>query len=94
MRLKIIKIFWLTSFSTFIFNQFYVYFSPGTLYVLQVFSLEDGPGHNVWRKLGVPISIVRTCDKRNNTVDWLKYDCSSNFTSGLSVLYADKEKEF
>ncbi|XP_047153515.1 uncharacterized protein LOC124825022 [Vigna umbellata] len=43
-------------------------------YEIQVFSLEDGPGHNVWRKLGVPISIVRTCDKRNNTVDWLNYD--------------------
>lgn len=71
-----------TSFSIFIFNQFYyVYFSSNILYVLQVFSLEDGPGHNVWSNLGVPITIFRTCDKRNNTVDWLKYDCSSNFTS-------------
>ncbi|CAJ1950280.1 unnamed protein product [Sphenostylis stenocarpa] len=43
-------------------------------YEIQVFSLEDGPGHNMWRNLGVPISIFRTCDKRNNTVDWLNYD--------------------
>ncbi|KAL5160889.1 hypothetical protein HKD37_07G018293 [Glycine soja] len=43
-------------------------------YEIQVFSLEDGPGHNVWRNLRVPISIIRTCDKRNNTVDWLNYD--------------------
>ncbi|KAH1085667.1 hypothetical protein GLYMA_07G062100v4 [Glycine max] len=43
-------------------------------YEIQVFSLEDGPGHNVWRNLRVPITIIRTCDKRNNTVDWLNYD--------------------
>ncbi|TKY64007.1 biosynthetic process [Spatholobus suberectus] len=43
-------------------------------YDIQVFSLLDGPGHHVWRNLRVPITVIRTCDKRNNTVDWLNYD--------------------
>ncbi|KAL2336096.1 hypothetical protein Fmac_010542 [Flemingia macrophylla] len=45
-----------------------------TGYEIQVFSLLDGPGHDVWRNLRVPITVIRTCDKRNNTVDWLNYD--------------------
>ncbi|KAF3439932.1 hypothetical protein FNV43_RR18210 [Rhamnella rubrinervis] len=43
-------------------------------YVIQVYSLEDGPVHNVWRYLGVPVSIVQTCDEADITVDWLNYD--------------------
>ncbi|KAG5100862.1 hypothetical protein JHK82_045914 [Glycine max] len=43
-------------------------------YEIQVFSLADGPGHNVWRNLRVPVIVLRACDKRNNIVDWLNYD--------------------
>ncbi|XP_027334148.1 uncharacterized protein LOC113848922 isoform X2 [Abrus precatorius] len=43
-------------------------------YDIQVFSLEDGPGHNVWKKLRVPITFIQTCNKPDNTVDWLNYD--------------------
>ncbi|XP_061349831.1 uncharacterized protein LOC133295063 [Gastrolobium bilobum] len=43
-------------------------------YAIQVFSLEDGPGRNVWINLRVPITVIRTCDQPDNTVDWLNYD--------------------
>ncbi|XP_024932638.3 uncharacterized protein LOC107423728 [Ziziphus jujuba] len=43
-------------------------------YVIQVYSLEDGPVLNVWRNLGLPVSIVQTCDRAENIVDWLNYD--------------------
>ncbi|KAI4355160.1 hypothetical protein L6164_003958 [Bauhinia variegata] len=43
-------------------------------YGIQVISLEDGPVHRVWTNLGVPVSIIQTCDKRETTIDWLNYD--------------------
>ncbi|KAK7274203.1 hypothetical protein RIF29_15283 [Crotalaria pallida] len=43
-------------------------------YGIQVFSLEDGPGHSVWTNLRVPVSVIRTCDKAHNAVDWLNYE--------------------
>lgn len=67
------------SFSIFFNYLYYVYFSSNIFNVPQVFSLADGPGHNVWRNLRVPVIVLRACDKRNNIVDWLKYDCYSNF---------------
>ncbi|KAK7292744.1 hypothetical protein RJT34_15596 [Clitoria ternatea] len=43
-------------------------------YEIQVFSLAEGPGHNVWKNIRVPTTVIRTCDKPDNTVDWLNYD--------------------
>lgn len=43
-------------------------------YTIQVFSLKDGPGRNMWRNLRVPITIIQTCHKPDHTVDWLNYD--------------------
>lgn len=44
---------------------------------MQVFSLKDGQGRNMWRNLRVPITIIQTCHKPDHTVDWLKYVNSS-----------------
>ncbi|GAU41724.1 hypothetical protein TSUD_349860 [Trifolium subterraneum] len=43
-------------------------------YGIQVFSLEDGPGRNMWRNLRVPITIIHNRNKPDKTVDWLNYD--------------------
>ncbi|XP_062090569.1 uncharacterized protein LOC133796894 [Humulus lupulus] len=43
-------------------------------YEIQVYSHEGGPMHDIWRKLGVPVSIVQTCDRADITVDWLTFD--------------------
>ncbi|KAJ7951241.1 glycosyl transferase family 1 protein [Quillaja saponaria] len=43
-------------------------------YAIQVYSLEDGPVHGVWKNLGVPVAIIQTCEKSENRVDWLNYD--------------------
>lgn len=47
--------------------------------ILQVYSLEDGPVHDVWGNLGVPVSIVQTCDEADVIIDWLKYACDAYF---------------
>lgn len=41
--------------------------------LLQVYSLEDGPVHDIWRGLGVPVSIIQNTDQPDLNVDWLKY---------------------
>ncbi|KAF5464390.1 hypothetical protein F2P56_014467 [Juglans regia] len=43
-------------------------------YKIQVFSLEDGPVREIWRKIGIPITIIQTCVKMPIVVDWLNYD--------------------
>lgn len=43
------------------------------LMILQVFSLEDGPVREIWRKIGIPVTIIQTCVKTPIFVDWLKY---------------------
>ncbi|KAF8413260.1 hypothetical protein HHK36_001236 [Tetracentron sinense] len=43
-------------------------------YALQVYSLEDGPVHAVWRNIGVPVTIIQTNNKAVIAVDWLNYD--------------------
>ncbi|KAE9605364.1 hypothetical protein Lal_00024805 [Lupinus albus] len=43
-------------------------------YGIQVFSIEDGPGHNVWINLTIPVTVIQTCSKADNAVDWLNYD--------------------
>nr|DAD43243.1 TPA_asm: hypothetical protein HUJ06_001473 [Nelumbo nucifera] len=37
---------------------------------LQVYSLEDGPVHVVWRNVRMPVTIVNTVNRREITVDW------------------------
>ena len=42
-------------------------------FYMQVYSLEDGPVHAVWRDIGVSVNIMGTNEKMKTTVDWLKY---------------------
>ncbi|KAF8379630.1 hypothetical protein HHK36_029072 [Tetracentron sinense] len=39
-------------------------------YTVQIYSLEDGPVHAVWRNMGVPITIIQT-NTAEIAVDWL-----------------------
>ncbi|XP_057980829.1 uncharacterized protein LOC131166364 [Malania oleifera] len=43
-------------------------------YTIQVYSLEDGPVHAVWRNMGIPVTVIQTIENGNATVDWLSYD--------------------
>ncbi|KAF7826114.1 Glycosyl transferase [Senna tora] len=43
-------------------------------YTIQVFSLKNGPVHDAWINLGVSVTVIQTCDKLENIVDWLNYD--------------------
>lgn len=40
---------------------------------LQVYSLQSGPVSDVWRRMGVPVTLIQTCDETEVMVDWLKY---------------------
>ncbi|XVF22451.1 hypothetical protein REPUB_Repub12eG0173600 [Reevesia pubescens] len=42
-------------------------------YEIQVYSLEDGPVHNVWQSIGVPVTILKV-NSDEIAVDWLNYD--------------------
>ncbi|MED6133322.1 hypothetical protein PIB30_027355 [Stylosanthes scabra] len=43
-------------------------------YEIQVFSLKDGPARFAWINLRVPVTVIRTCDKSYNAVDWLNFN--------------------
>ncbi|KAF3971901.1 hypothetical protein CMV_004545 [Castanea mollissima] len=43
-------------------------------YQFQVYSLEDGPVHDVWRTVGIPVTVIQAFDKTGIVVDWLNYD--------------------
>ncbi|XP_076903465.1 uncharacterized protein LOC143558524 [Bidens hawaiensis] len=43
-------------------------------YQLEVYSLEDGPVHHIWRTSGVPVHIIDASDKSGIMIDWLNYD--------------------
>ncbi|GLU00759.1 hypothetical protein SLE2022_181040 [Rubroshorea leprosula] len=43
-------------------------------YAIQVYSLEDGPVHNIWQNIGVPVTILQAGPKMEIVVDWLNYD--------------------
>ncbi|CAL9007370.1 unnamed protein product [Prunus brigantina] len=43
-------------------------------YAFSVYSLEDGPVHDVWRRLGVPVTIIQTYNQSELNIDWLNYD--------------------
>ncbi|XP_068665864.1 uncharacterized protein [Aristolochia californica] len=43
-------------------------------YTVQVYSLEVGPIHSVWKSIGVPVTILRVSEKSEIAVDWLSYD--------------------
>ncbi|KAM7508603.1 hypothetical protein LguiA_019056 [Lonicera macranthoides] len=42
-------------------------------YEIEVYSIEDGPVHSVWRNIGVSVNIIQTRENKI-IVDWLKYD--------------------
>ncbi|KAK8565752.1 hypothetical protein V6N13_020831 [Hibiscus sabdariffa] len=42
-------------------------------YKIQVYSVEDGPVHNVWQNIAVPVTILKV-DPDEIGVDWLNYD--------------------
>ncbi|KAJ9188273.1 hypothetical protein P3X46_003644 [Hevea brasiliensis] len=43
-------------------------------YTTQVFSLEDGPAHDIWKSIGVPVTIFQSNHRMEIAVDWLIYD--------------------
>ncbi|KAK9068327.1 hypothetical protein SSX86_012438 [Deinandra increscens subsp. villosa] len=43
-------------------------------YEFEVYSLEDGPAHHIWRTIGVPVHIMDASDKSGIMIDWLNYD--------------------
>lgn len=38
-----------------------------------MYSLEDGRAHEVWRNIGVPVTILQTGQEMASFVNWLKY---------------------
>ncbi|XP_057462589.1 uncharacterized protein LOC130752763 isoform X3 [Actinidia eriantha] len=42
-------------------------------YEIEVYSLEDGPVLSIWKKLGVPVTIIQA-SKKDIGVDWISYD--------------------
>ncbi|XP_058100831.1 FACT complex subunit SPT16-like [Magnolia sinica] len=43
-------------------------------YVVQVYSLKDGPAHAVWRNIGLFATILAISNKSEIAIDWLNYD--------------------
>ncbi|MFS8027277.1 putative glycosyl transferase, family 1 [Helianthus anomalus] len=43
-------------------------------YEIEVYSLEDGPVHAVWKNIGVPVNIVEANNDTKIIIDWLNYD--------------------
>ncbi|KAI7740114.1 hypothetical protein M8C21_010332 [Ambrosia artemisiifolia] len=43
-------------------------------YEIEVYSLEDGPVHAVWKNVGVPVNIVEVSGDTKIIIDWLNYD--------------------
>ncbi|KAG5565936.1 hypothetical protein RHGRI_001757 [Rhododendron griersonianum] len=43
-------------------------------YQITVYSLEDGPVLAVWKNIGVPVTLIKTREKKDIVVDWLNYD--------------------
>ncbi|OAY62221.1 uncharacterized protein LOC110614988 isoform X2 [Manihot esculenta] len=43
-------------------------------YITQVFSIEDGPAHEIWKSIGVPVTIFQSKHRMEIAVDWLMYD--------------------
>ncbi|EEF50609.1 transferase, transferring glycosyl groups, putative [Ricinus communis] len=43
-------------------------------YAIQVFSVNDGPVHDIWKRIGVPVTIFQTNHKMEIAVDWLIFD--------------------
>lgn len=35
--------------------------------------MEDGPVHDVWRNMGVPVTLIQSAHNEEIFVDWLKY---------------------
>ncbi|XP_071735917.1 uncharacterized protein [Rutidosis leptorrhynchoides] len=43
-------------------------------YEIEVYSLEDGPVHAVWKNIGISVNIVELNDDTKIIIDWLNYD--------------------
>ncbi|GJU92939.1 hypothetical protein Tco_1317695 [Tanacetum coccineum] len=46
----------------------------GIGYEFEVYSLEDGPAHSIWKTIGVPVNIIEAKDNTGIAIDWLNYD--------------------
>lgn len=40
---------------------------------MQVYSLEEGPVHTVWKNIGVHVNILEASEDKKFIIDWLKY---------------------
>ncbi|CDP08738.1 unnamed protein product [Coffea canephora] len=43
-------------------------------YEIEVFSLDDGPVHAIWRDYGFPLHVIEVNETMKIAVDWLNYD--------------------
>lgn len=43
-------------------------------YEIQVYSLEEGPVHTVWKNIGVHVNILEASEDKKFIIDWLNYD--------------------
>ena len=72
-----------------IINGFFINFISDDdisfLLILQVYSLEDGPVHDVSRTIGIPVTIIQAFDKTGIVVDWLKYVSHTTFPMYLEL---------
>ncbi|KAH6786132.1 hypothetical protein C2S51_038587 [Perilla frutescens var. frutescens] len=42
-------------------------------YEIEVFSLEDGPVHAIWREVGLPLNVITADENMKFSVDWINY---------------------
>ncbi|KAI3444470.1 hypothetical protein Pfo_001135 [Paulownia fortunei] len=43
-------------------------------YEIEVFSLEDGPIHAIWREVGLTLSVITADENMKFSIDWLNYN--------------------
>ncbi|XP_073281793.1 uncharacterized protein [Primulina huaijiensis] len=64
-------------------------------YEIEVFSLEDGPVHAIWRDQGLPLSVIATDENAKFSIDWLNYDgVLVNSLKAVSVLSCLMQEPF
>ncbi|KAG8391895.1 hypothetical protein BUALT_Bualt01G0234500 [Buddleja alternifolia] len=64
-------------------------------YEIEVFSMEDGPVHAIWREIGVPISVITADEKMKFSIDWLNYNgVLVNSLKAVGVLYSLMQEPF
>ncbi|KAL0379450.1 UNVERIFIED_CONTAM: hypothetical protein Sangu_0009300 [Sesamum angustifolium] len=64
-------------------------------YEIEVFSLEDGPVHAIWREVGLPLSVITADENMKFSVDWLNYNgILVNSLKAVGFLYSLMQEPF